>query len=280
MKNILYIFLFSLLTLACTEEVDFDLNTEESRLVVEGEISTASAKHLVKLTKTTSYFNSEEAPYVTDAVLTISDGSTNWSLTEEKPGHYYTPLITPLPNKTYTLSIFSDGETYTASDYMSENLPVDSINVIEDLAFDFEENKELPFYSIFLFAQEPAGLGDGYVWKYWINKPDTAWKDMTARFLDWSYTDDEFIDGNRPDNGWEIFGYIPVKEFPPGTEVRMESYRVSLEYIDFLDAMQAQTARTGFFDGPPANIPSNVSNGAIGFFSAVAVDTSRVIVTP
>lgn len=263
---------------SCTEEIDFDLNTEASRLVVEGEISTARAKHLVKLTKTTSYFNDEEAPLVTDALITISDGDTTWSLVEEKPGHYYTPYILPIPNKTYSLNIVSDGETYTASDYMETTLTVDSINVKKDLEFDFEENEELPFYSIFLFAEEPSGLGDGYVWKYWIKKPDTAWKDMTPRFLDWAYTDDEFIDGNRPDDGWEIFGYIPLDEFPKGTEIRMESYRVSTIYIDFLYAMQAQTDRTGFFDGPPANIPSNVSNGALGFFSAVAVDTSRVTV--
>jgi hypothetical protein len=279
MKNLIYTALAALLFSSCTEEIDFDLNTSKTRLVVEGSITNGTAKHLVKLTTTTSYFENEAAPVVTGAVVSISNGDSTWQLVEEKPGYYYTPKITPAPGKTYTLDIQYDGENYSAAEYMNPPVAADSIEVLLENDFFFEKGKDTLMYNIYLFAQEPAGLGDHYMWKYWAKKPDTAWKDMTPTYEKWIYADDEFIDGNSPDQGWQLFGQIPPSEFKPQTIIRMEMYKISKEYYDFLIAIGEQTQRSGFFDGPPANIPSNIDNGALGYFYVAGVDTSYTVVT-
>jgi hypothetical protein len=116
------------------------------------------------------------------------------------------------------------------------------------------------------------------MWKYWVKKPDTAWKDMTPTYDDWAYSDDEFIDGNSPAEGWMIFRNVPKEDLPSGTIIRMEMYKITNDYLTFLDAVGEQTNRSGLFDGPPANIPSNIDNGALGYFMVAGVDTSYTVV--
>jgi len=278
MKNLIYLFVLTFLMSSCTENIDFDLNSEKSRLVVEGEITTGKAKHVVKLTQSTSYYYSEEAPLVTNAAVSLSDGTNSWTLTEEKPGYYYTPEIIGQPNLTYTLSVNDNGTTYSASDFMVAPVIADSLAVVVTESFDQEKNILVDAYSLFLFVEEPVGLGDNYIWKYWLKTPDSAWKNMTPNFEDWVVANDEYVDGNAPEGGWELFADIPLEEMPTGTQVRLEMYKISTPYYDFLNAIALQTQRSGFFDGPPANIPGNISEGALGFFSSSAVDSVSTVV--
>lgn len=276
MKNKLYILVAIVIGFSsCTEKIDFDLNTEKSRLVVEGNVSSGKGKHSVKLTKTTSYFYSEKAPVVENASVKISDGTDSWTLVEEKPGYYFTPEIEPKTGKTYTITVDAEGQTYTAQERMELVVEFDSIVVRKKEEFDFGEGKDSTYYSIFLYAQEPPNLGDYYLWKYWIKRPsETKWHNMTPTYKEWVYADDEFINGNNPSTGWELFNEIPVDSMPKDSEVRMEMYKITKSYYEFLDAIGNQTQRSGFFDGPPANIPSNFNNGALGYFYAAAVDSA------
>ncbi len=278
MKKFIYSFAIILLFVSCTENIDFDLNNEKARLVVEGQITNGKAKHFIKLTQSTSYFFNEEAPLVTNAIVSLSDGTNSWAMTEEKPGYYYTPEITPETNKTYILSINANGESYNATEFMENPIKGDSISIQETEMFDRDSNILVPAYSLFLFSKEPKGLGDNYLWKYWLKRPDSAWKDMTPTFSDWLYRNDDFVDGNNPELGWELFGEIPFEEMPPGTQVRLETFKISTSYYSFLDAIFKQTNRSGFFDGPPANIPSNIDNGALGYFSISGLDTLSTVV--
>ncbi len=46
-------------------------------------------------------------------------------------------------------------------------------------------------------------------------------------------------------------------------------YSISKAYYEFLSALMVETIWRGSpWDGPPANIPGNVSNGGNGFFRA------------
>ena len=278
MKKLIYSFGIILLFASCTENIDFDLNTDKARLVVEGQISSGKAKHFIKLTQSTSYFFNEETPLVTNAMVSLSDGTNSWTMTEEKPGYYYTPEITPESNKTYSLSINADGENYKATEFMENPIKGDTVSIVLSDTYDTDSNKLVPAYSLFLFVREPEGLGDNYLWKYWLKRPDSAWKNMTPTFSDWIYRNDDFVDGNSPVKGWELFSDIPLEEMPPGTQVRLETYKISTAYYTFLDAVSKQTNRSGFFDGPPANIPSNIDNGALGYFSISGLDMLSTVV--
>lgn len=270
LRKLLLVGVAALLLVSCQENIDFDLNTDKERLVVDGLITNVKKKHLVKLTRTTSFYKEEAPPAATGAIVSVSDGSTSWPLVEEEPGMYYTSDIAFAVNKNYTLSIDYDGATYTASDYLYDDLKIDTAVVALNNKFDFEEGKELPFFDLILFAQEKQGLGDYYLWKYQVKKPDTAFKDMTPKYSDWTYGSDEFVDGNNPESGWPLFEGIDPEEIPLNTEVHLQTFVISKSYYDFLDAMGKQVERGSLFDGPPANVPTNLENGALGFFTAAA----------
>ncbi|MBD80749.1 MAG: hypothetical protein CL840_17675 [Crocinitomicaceae bacterium] len=278
MKTTLYIIATLFLFSSCTEKIDFEVDSEQTRLVVEGQITTLKMKHLVKVTQSTSYFYEQAAPVVTGAAVSITDGSSTWVLTEEKPGFYYTSETAFPADKSYTLNIEADGQKYEATDFLNAPITADSVAVVSNEEWDFENNTKKDFYSIHFFVQEPAGLGDNYLWKYWLKRPDSAWKDMTPEYSEWVFATDEYVDGNSPEKGWEMFSYIPKEEMPNGTKVRVEMYKITTLYYKFLYSVGEQTQRTGFFDGPPANITTNLSNRALGFFFAAGADTISTVV--
>jgi hypothetical protein len=56
---------------------------------------------------------------------------------------------------------------------------------------------------------------------------------------------------------------------------------ISKAYYDFLTALMIETVWRGTpWDGPPANIPGNISNGGKGFFRASAVTRKSNIFFP
>ena len=63
--------------------------------------------------------------------------------------------------------------------------------------------------------------------------------------------------------------------FPKGSIIWIRKYALSNEYAEYLRAVLLETKwRGGFLDSQPANVPSNFSNGALGFFSVCAVTNS------
>ncbi len=271
-KLIGFLAVLTIVLTGCQENIDFDLNDEKARIVVEGTITDSVMKHPIELTMTTSYYETQSPENVEGASVTLSDGSSTWNLVQGSDGLYYTPDMGAEEGKSYTLRIEKDGETYSGSDLAATPATVDSVEVRLTEFPDFETGEPTFFYSIVLYAQENPGLGDYYLWKYHVKKPDTAWRNMTPKFNDWAYASDDFVDGRSPENGWEIFGFIDTAEIPTGSLVRLEMYSITKEYYEFLSAMSLQTNRGGLFDGPPANIPTNMNNDAIGFFNVSPMD--------
>lgn len=269
------IFLSSLVLIlvasSCTKDIDYDLNEEQERIIVDGLITSVKQKHLIKITKTTSFFETYvEAPTAENANVVISDGKTTYQCIEETPGHYYTADVAFEPETNYTLTIDYEGTTYTAVDYMNKTIDIDTVVTFESEEFNFGKGEEELMATVALFAQESEGLGDYYLWKFQVKKPDTAYKDLSPTYRDWTYASDEFVDGNSPADGWPIFSRIPTYEIVSGSIVRVQMFGISKGYYDFLDGLGKQVFRGGLFDGPPANIPSNFDNGALGYFVAAS----------
>ncbi len=277
MKNLKY---FILITLAfgfssCTEIIELDLNEgEQVRLVVEGWITTQTKQHEVELTWTTDYFANEAAPRAIDAVVSISDGDNTWVLAEEEPGTYRTSVIAGEPGKTYTLDIIIDDQEYTASSLMREEAEIDDIvfkyvDPYEEFGFDFLD----PYYEVQLWTQEVEGLGDAYMWPLWVNGDP-----LLDSLKNLTFQDDTFIDGIYFP-GAPVAQLIIDEEVFVGDTVYVEQWNIGMEAWDVFWAVFNETEfNGGLFDAPPANVPTNVSNGAIGYFGAAAVTEIEAIV--
>lgn len=262
MKYSIIIFLLIILTTSCQEVVDLDLPEGKTRLVVDGGISNLPGKSHIKLTYTAPYFDDNEAPVVSDAMLILSDNFGMRDTLTESPANsgIYSSEQTGQLGHVYTLDIYlADGKHYrSAPELLYESPPLDSIYFDENLAFS-EEDKG---YNIFLDTKDPPEVENFYRWKHFVNGiPQNEPLDLVLGF-------DEFIDGNA------LIGIqINLNPVQLGDTVRAEQWAISQSYYDYLFTLQQQTAFIGgLFDPPPAPIKGNVYNVddpedyALGYF--------------
>jgi len=267
MKKLLAIIVVLAGLAGCTKRIDVNLNDQGfERLVVDGWITNQKGPHTVRLTKTTDYFENEAAPRAEGAQVTISDGTETIVLSENEPGIYQTtPEWRGKTGHTYTLNIDYNGETYEATEYLDTVPRIDSILYdtarIESDQEVFEEYREL-----YLFTRESPGEGDHYMWRFFKN--GTLLTDTLNEYL---FVDDLLVDGNYI-YAYDFDGFNWV-EAEPGDTLTIEQHKISGGVYDNFEAVMLETEwRGGIFDSPPANVPSNISNGAVGFFIASGID--------
>jgi hypothetical protein len=146
---------------------------------------------------------------------------------------------------------------------MNDALTLDSIRYEYAYEFDYEQKKFDYVYKLFLFAQEPATTGDFYLWDLYIDnqiQTDTLYKKLL--------TDDKNVNGNYIFN-FEIFRLKKEQVIESQVNAKVSMQAISKAQYDFMLSVLFETVMKGSpFDGPPANIPTNLSNGALGFFYA------------
>ena len=266
--NILTIGIISVVfAAACTEAIDVDLNEgENNRLVVAGEISNEPGPYSVRLTRSTSYFYNQPAPAELGATVTIFDGEQTFVLLDEdNDGTYWTDSSAlGVPGRTYTLNIkLTNGEEYEAVDHM----PIP--NRFDTIYYEYineEYGMTLPEYHYFFYATftEQKGVDDCYLIYVYFN--DSCYN---SKFEDikWAFA------GSRYD-GCGLFENVQICDanedsIPKKPEARFDLYSVSSEYHQFIKDISDETfGNATILQGPPANIYTNVSNGALGFFCA------------
>jgi hypothetical protein len=279
MKRLLYTLLPAIFLVSCTEEVEIELDSTYARLVVFGSITTDTLAHEIELKKSADYFFNQPAEKISDAIVELSFADTSFQLNEhpEKPGIYHTqPDFFGVPGETYHLTvngvdIDEDGsaETYEASSFLPPVNPIDSITLM------YTANSFFAGWEIQVWTYDPAGIENFYIFKARINGVL-----VTDTLTEYVIQNDEFFDGN--------YTYGITSQFlmesgdqvlEPGDVVTFEANGITEEYYTFL--FEAQTEAFGqnpLFSGPPANVKSNISNDALGFFTAYSVSRSSKVV--
>jgi hypothetical protein len=125
---------------ACTEDIYPSFDSTNTRLVVDGAINTDTTEQIVTLLKSGDPLNKDPLHYVSNAIVSITDGANTFNLVEDsvKKGVYKTkPSVYGKIGKTYTLNISNvdinnDGvfETYSASDSIKRINPIDSFKIV------------------------------------------------------------------------------------------------------------------------------------------------------
>lgn len=251
------LFLFS-----CEEIMDVDFSGDSTRnLVVEGSITTDLKSHHVTLSYTGDFFRKTEKEMATGAEVSITDGENVFILTEESAGEYITDSnVQGETGKTYTLAIkLSDGREYTASDQLRPCVDIDSIRQSPN-ANSFLNGYG---YDVLFYGREPEPAGDYYLYLLSIN--NTLYTDTITEV---SFVSDEFVNGNYI-RDFPVYRIREAEVMPVPVEVTLEMHSITRQYYDFLSALMIETVWRGSpWDGPPANVPGNISNGASGFFRA------------
>jgi hypothetical protein len=256
---------------ACEEEIQLELNNPDNqRIVVEGRVTNEFRHQLVKLTYTTSYFQNEPAPAITDAEAYIVEEGTgrrfNLTQSTDSLGLYETEEMAGRVGETYSLFINLNDELYKASSYLDTVLRLDSMKYKYEIYSYF--GFTFGVYNILLSAFEPPPEGQIYKLDFYIN--DTLYTDE----LDESVYQSDFLINDTYLDTVSIYG-IPQEYIKLDTNViRLEVISISEEEVYFISELLNETLGNGsIFSGPPANIRTNVLNTSggldgLGFFGA------------
>lgn len=260
-RRSIYFLLFVMSFSAC-EDPYYSKNTslQIELIIVEGVITNEKKNHEVILSRIHLNQNGVSAS-VSGADVTISTNDSTFTLTEDPgtPGKYLTPLMRAASGKIYRLTFSIDGKTYSAEDSSVPVEPLTPINLDRQ-----PEGYQLEF--------SESGQDANYIDHHldWTQTPECA-GGCKGRVI---FYDLKTIDVN------DIFK--PRKTdvyFPEGTTIIRRKYSVSPAYRNFLRSMLMETEwRGGVFDVDRANVPTNLSEGAMGFFAVSTVVSDTITV--
>lgn len=275
MKNILPFLLIFLALTACEKTVYLDLNQNDPKIIIEGQVTNKPGYQYVKISRSVGFYDTGQSPRVEDAIVFVSDDAGNEVEFVHNPGGradsagFYLPLnqFQGEIGRTYKLRATVDGELYEAEDKMFPVTTIDSLayRVNDDEAEDPKDANK--FYEVLIYALEPQGTTDYYLFKFYRNDSLKVYNDT-----DIYYADDEVL-------GEQIDGVPSPIYYEPGDTARVEAYSLSRNGFVFYNDLQALLISDGgLFSQPPSNSRTNLTNGALGYFQASAMDMKAIII--
>ncbi len=275
MKNVLLILLSSILFWSCEETVLLDLKQSSPRLIVEGQVTNQPGFQYVKLTRSVGFYDTGDSPAVTDASVVVTDNVGNEIVFLHNPGNdgdstgFYLPAtqFVGIVGRSYTLQITANGEVYEAKDDLQPVTPIDSLTyrINDDEQQDPKDSGKI--YEVLFYAKEPQDRVDYYLLKYYRNDSLTVYFDT-----DIYYADDEVL-------GENIDGLPSPVYYAKGDTARVEMYSLTRTgFVFYNDLQSLLNSDGGLFSQPPSNSRTNLSNGALGYFQASALNWKEIII--
>ena len=273
---------------SCEEIIDIDLDEGVTRLVVEGRVEKIqgrlSGSQVIKLSTTDDYFSQAHTPEVQGAVVVVSDDLNNtfqFMESATEPGSYTTDSLFAETDRTYTLTIEYDGDTYTAQETLLSVAAIDSIYQVyqEDYRPSVHGGNDLDEgYVPTIDYSDPAGIENYYQWEIYVDGEYRIEADPGNLFR--LIQNDELYDGQQ------VIGHTPDGHLflEPGQVVMIRQMSLSRVGYDFLSLFFSQSAERGMFDTPPATIRGNVINVTdsghypLGIFGASEVAEAEIVI--
>lgn len=250
----LSILLMILVVSSCEKVIQVHLDEAPNQLVIEGVITEGRVPQVVKISRSVPVTESSSFPAVQGAMVKVTDSFNNtFTLTEIQPGTY-TSTFRARIGRTYSLNVQADGQTYTAKSVMPDSVTIDSLSV-RDFTFGGEVSKQIQVH-----YRDPLFDTNYYRFVLFING-----KQANSIFAE----NDRFNDGN----------YVKTLLFhdddTDGALKSGDTVTVLLQSIDssvftYWYSLAQQSMRGPGGGTAPGNPPSNISKGALGYFSAQA----------
>ncbi len=275
MKNKSILFLLIFLIFGCEEVIDWPVDSDEVRLIVEGRITNEMKAHQITLTQTADYFNPADPVPVENAIVTISDGNETFSLEQSAPGVYQSEPFAGQVGRTYSLAIalaspLAGESEFTASSTMMAPATLDSMSARNIEEEDFGELFE--YTSLAVWGVGNLEDENGYLIEVYLND------ELESDSIDEAVTfDDEFF--SEEFVAFELYAIEePMAE--ENDSVTLIMHTVEKEFVEFHDQLLTESEPRDPFglSSPPANVSTNISGTALGYFYASSVDTVTAIV--
>ena len=275
-KNKIY-YLFGILLSAialnsCTERIDIDLDSDRVRLVVEGNISDIQEQQYIKLTETANYFSNSFPKPVKNASVKVTDKGQVYILQESETtgGTYLFPDdFVGQEAETYNLFISLEKEIGGYKDFTAQTTMPNKTDDIDSISVEWRTRFE--GWVVRLYAKDPPSE-DYYMFNGIRNG---QW--ITDTISEVNISDDKLFNGNYTNGA--IVSFFDGDQLEPGDEFTLVLSNITKGYALFVSELQTEIQpKQPLFSGPPANVSSNISNGAAGWFTAFPSSFTTAIV--
>ncbi|MCS6824858.1 MAG: DUF4249 domain-containing protein [Cytophagaceae bacterium] len=252
---------------SCQEVIDIKLKPGDLKVVIEGLVTNQPEPFVVKISRSEPFTEGNTFTKFENASVTIRDDAGNvYVLSHVGDGVYKTTTpVQGVVGRTYYLTAIVDGVTYTAEDRLYSVPPIDTMYYayFTPDATHFQEG-----YYVYASTSDPPNEKNYYLYKFFRNS------DIVGNANTIYVNDDRFLSSQI--RGVEIPGVFKEQDV-----VTMEQYSLSEKAFNFYNGLSLQMLSDGgFFTTPPANAPTNLSNGALGFFQASSVSRYTVTILP
>jgi len=310
-----------LLLAGCDKEITVDLPETESKVVVEGNIETGQPP-IVFLTRTQSFFAptsvaSIAGTYISDAVVTVNDGDSTYTLTRLCSDLIPDSLIdevaaqtgvspdllraaricawTFLNNellgeegKTYRLRVLTEGKELTSTTTIPQGVALDSAWFKLD---NPSPNADDSLGFLWARLSDPDTAGNAYRWFARRINLGADGQPKDSRFISpfFGVFEDRYIDGLTLDFNYNRGNepYSQAEEdineergyFKRGDTVVVKFSSIGLREFRFFNSFANNASSQGDIFSNPANIRSNI-DGGLGVWAGYAPRFRTVVCQP
>lgn len=241
---------------ACEDVIDIDLNEGDPRIVIEAEINNLANNQEIRVSRTVSFTEDQPFSPVSDARVVVTDErGREVEFIPGAPGVYTTDRLRGVPGSTYTLEVIVNDETYTATSTMPTVVPVDSVSSSSGEFFGVSRR------ALHVHFQDPPDKPNYFRYRMSVNE---------SPFVNVGLFNDKFNNGRyvthdliNLDINLQIGDQVVV--------VRNEIDEPVHRYWFGVVMLNPGVAT-------PSNPPSNITGGALGYFSAQTVVVIRMTV--
>jgi hypothetical protein len=243
--------------------ISVDLNDAAPQIVIEAEVTNMKGPYHVRISKTVNFSAGNVYPPVTNADVYITDSTSGTTdhCVQTDSGTYQTRHTVGLPRHTYILRVAIDGKQYTATSTMPKPVFLDSVT----FALNFDFNNKQQRNAVVNF-QDPPGLGNYYQFTEVLN----------GRTIPNVFAFEDRLSDGR---------YIEQPLFNDSAYLQInDTLLLTMNCVDrniynyFFTLANVTSNNSGFQNATPANPVTNLTGGALGYFSAHSTQQMRILV--
>jgi hypothetical protein len=252
---------------SCEKVIHINLDTADKKYVVEGVLTNQPGTCMVLLSQTKDFDASNDFTGVSGAIIQITekDGPVT-QLTETSTGVYQAANLTGASGKTYTLAVSVKGQSFLASSTMPAQVNMDSLFITNDEAPGGKRKMANVQYN------DPASVANNYRFVQYVN--GVKEQEIFVR-------NDELTNGNltitklrypKNDDG------EPDNSIKTGDLVKVDMQCIDSAIYKYWYSLNRSATGGGQNSATPANPVTNMTGGALGYFSAHTLQSRTMVV--
>ena len=259
----LFVIATCILFFSCEKIIDINLNKIATKYVIEGTLSDAPGDCKVTLSQSVNFNEPNNFKMINGAIISITDDSGSPEfLAQDSEGVYRSPTLVAKPGHKYSLSVNVNGQQFSSVCQVPLKVLLDSLYVI-----DFNSFGDTRKFANVIF-KDPAGIGNAYRFLQFKNNIQNS-----NIFV----LNDDFSDGRLINTFLAYFDKSDDQKIKIGDSITVQMQCIDPSVYKFFSSL-SQSSSGGNNNVAPGNAVTNVTGGALGYFSAYTKDEKTIIV--